>query len=131
MEFRDLLSKYNEYIELNRNSFTQRKLPSSHIEDENQSVKWNREFVEQHNKGIDNQIKQRRAKINKAFNGYIDSVLDLISSEVNCSRDMAVEIYDYVYEIRDWDYEEDKLDAIEDVVELIKRVKEEIGRTIF
>ena len=125
MEFRDLLSKYNEYVELSRNSFIERKLHPSHIEDENQSVKWNREFVEQYNKKIDNQIKQHRAKANAAFNEYIDSVLDLISSEVNCSRDMAVEIYDYVYEIRDWDYEEDRLDAIEDVVELIKNIKKE------
>ena len=125
MEFRDLLSKYNEYVELSRNSFIGRKLSPSHIEDENQSVKWNREFVEQHNKKIDNQTKQHRTKVNKAFNGYVDSVLDLISSELNCSREMAAEVYDYIYDIRDWDYEEDRLDAVEDVVELIKRVKEE------
>ena len=94
------------------------------IEDENQSVKWNREFVEQHNKKIDNQRNQHRAKINKAFDNYIDSILDLISSKLNCSREMAVEIYDYVYDIRDWDgMEESKLDAIDDVVELIKKVR--------
>ena len=123
MEFRDLLDKYNEYVKLSMNSFTGRKLNSSHIEDENQSVKWNREFVEQHNKNIDNQIKQNRTRVNKAFSSYINGVLDLISSEVNCDRDMAVEIYDYVYEIRSWDYEEDKLDAIEGIVELIKKVR--------
>ena len=126
MEFRDLLSKYNEYVELSRNSFIGRKLSPSHIEDENQSVKWNREFVEQYNKKIDNQTKQHRTKVNKAFNGYVNSLLDLIASELNCSEDMAVEIYDYVYSIRDWEYEEDKLDAIEDVVRLIQRVKEEL-----
>lgn len=126
MEFRDLLSKYNEYVELSRNSFIGRKLSPSHIEDENQSVKWNREFVEQHNKNIDNQIKRHRTEANKAFSSYINGVLDFISSEVNCDRDMAVEIYDYVYEIRDWDYEEDKLDAIEGIVELIKRAKKEV-----
>lgn len=124
MEFRDLLDKYNEYIKLSINSPTRRKLNSSHIEDENQSVKWNREFVEQYNKNIDNQRKQNTTRINKAFSDYINGVLDFISSEVNCDRDMAVEIYDYVYEIRSWDYEEDKLDAIEGIVELIKKVKE-------
>lgn len=123
MEFRDLLDKYNEYVKLSTNSFTERKLNSSHIEDENQSVKWNREFVEQYNKKIDNQREQNRKKTNKAFSSYINGVLDLISSEVNCDRDMAVEIYDYVYEIRSWDYEEDKLDAIEGIVELIKKAR--------
>lgn len=127
MEFIDLLSKYKEYVEIRRNPFRGTKLHISHIEDENQSVKWNREFVEQYNKNIDNKIKQYRAKVNKTFNEYINSIVDLISSELNCSEDMAVEIYDYVYDIRDWDgQEEDKLYAIEDVVELIKRVKEEI-----
>lgn len=127
MEFIDLLSKYKEYVEIRRNPFRETKLHISHIEDENQSVKWNREFVEQYNKNIDNKIKQYRAKVNKTFNEYINSIVDLISSELNCSEDMAVEIYDYVYDIRDWDgKEEDKLYAIEDVVELIKRVKEEI-----
>ena len=127
MEFRDLLSKYNEYVSISRNSFVGTELSYFHIEDENQSVKWNREFVENHNKNVDNKRKQYRKKLNKAFNGYIDSILDLISSELNCSGEMAVKIYDYVYNIRDWDgMEEYKLDAVEGLVELIKRIRDDI-----
>ena len=126
MEFRDLIDKYNEYINLRRTRFTETRLPSTHIEDENQSVKWNREFVENHNKLVEKHIEQYRRKVNKTFNDYIASILDSISSEINCSIEMAAEIYDYVYGIREWDdQEEDKLDAIEELVDLIKRVKGE------
>lgn len=103
MEFRELIDKYNEYINLRQTRFTETRLPSTHIEDENQSVKWNREFVEQHNKLVEKHMAQYRRKINKAFDDYIDSVLDLISSEVDCSREMAIAIYDYVYSVREWD----------------------------
>ena len=126
MEFRDLIDKYNEYINLRRTRFTETRLPSTHIEDENQSVKWNREFVENHNKLVEKHIEQYRRKVNKTFNDYIASILDSISSEINCSIEMAAEIYYYVYGIREWDdQEEDKLDAIEELVDLIKRVKGE------
>jgi hypothetical protein len=129
MDFRDLLCGYYKYCELrcSQPRVVGKKLSKSHIEDENQSVKWNREFVEQHNKDIDNQLKQHREKINKAFNDYIDSIIKAIMDELNCDSDTAVKIYDYVYGLRDWeDGEEDKLDAIEELVELIKDIREDI-----
>ena len=124
MEFRDLISKYNEYLDIRATRFKEKKLSDSHIEDENQSVKWNREFVEQYNKKVDAHRYQLQTKIRKAYDNYIDSILDLISSELTCDINVAVAIYDYVYGIKDWDgEEEDKLDAIEEIVELIKNIR--------
>lgn len=127
MEFRDVISKYDEYLEIRRIRPTGKKLPEGHIEDENQSVKWNREFVEQYNKKVNQERYNLMAKANKAYRKYTDGILDLISSELNCDQDTAIKIYNYVYEQRDWDdIEEDKLDAIEELVELIKDIKENI-----
>lgn len=129
MDFRDLLSGYDKYCELkySQPKVVGKKLSESHIEDENQSVKWNREFVEQHNKDIDKQLGRYREKINKAFNDYINSIIEAIMDELNCDLGTAVKIYDYVYDLRDWDdIEGDKLDAIEELVELIKDIKEGI-----
>ena len=44
--------------------FGEKLLPSNHIEDEEQSVRWNREYVEEFNNGV----KERKAKHSKFFN---------------------------------------------------------------
>ena len=127
MEFRDLLDKYDKYLEIRQLRPIKKTLPEGYVVDENQSVKWNREYVEQHNKEAKQERYNLMAKANKAYKNYTDSILDLISSELNCDMDTSIKIYNYVYEQRDWDdQEEDKLDAIEEAVELIKDIRENI-----
>lgn len=127
MEFRDLLDKYDKYLEIRQLRPIKKTLPEGYVVDENQSVKWNREYVEQHNKEAKQERYNLMAKANKAYKNYTDSILDLISSELNCDIDTSIKIYNYVYEQRDWDdQEEDKLDAIEEAVELIKDIRENI-----
>lgn len=127
MEFRDLLDKYDKYLEIRQLRPIKKTLPEGYVVDENQSVKWNREYVEQHNKEAKQERYNLMAKANKAYKNYTDSILDLISSELNCDIDTSIKIYNYVYEQRDWDdQEEGKLDAIEEAVELIKDIRENI-----
>ena len=57
------LAKYEEYLNFCCRPTT-RKLRPDHIEDEDKSVKWNRQFIEDSNKKHDNEVKALNRKKN-------------------------------------------------------------------
>lgn len=57
----DAENKYQEYMLFSCKP-TNKRLPATHIEDEDKSVKWNREFLEAHNKKCDNEVKNLNRK---------------------------------------------------------------------
>ena len=122
MEFRDLIKLYEEYIRISRQLSGKHFLTEYHIEDENQSVKWNREFIATHNENLKKERAANKEKEIEAYNTYKNAILSAIQDEVGCSRESARKICEYIDQ-RDYEYESYRLDEIEELVELIKDVK--------
>ena len=122
MEFRDLIKLYEEYLKIGKQLSGKHFLTEYHIEDENQSVKWNREFIKTHNENLKREQAANRQKQLDAYNNYRNAILNAIRSELGCSKESAKKISEYINQ-RDYDYEAYRLDAIEELVELIKEVK--------
>lgn len=122
MEFRDLIKLYEEYLQISRQLNGKTFLTTYHVEDENQSVKWNREFVETYNENLKRERAANRQKQLDAYNNYRNAILNAIQSELGCSKESAKKISEYINQ-RDYDYEAYRLDEIEELVELIKEVR--------
>lgn len=125
MEFRDLIKLYEEYIRIGRQLSGKHFLTEYYIEDENQSVKWNREFVQTHNENLRKERAANKEKEIEAYNNYKNAILELIQNELKCSRESAQKICGYIDQ-RDYDYEAYRLDEIEELVWLIKDVEYDI-----
>lgn len=122
MEFRDLIKLYEEYLQIGKQLGGKHFLTEYHIEDENQSVKWNREFIKTHNENLKREQAANRQKQLDAYNNYKNAILNAIQSELGCNEESAKKICDYI-DLRDYDYEAYKLDAIDELVWLIKEVR--------
>lgn len=122
MEFGDLIKLYEEYIRIGRQLSGKHFLTEYHIEDENQSVKWNREFVQTHNENLRKERAANKEKEIEAYNNYKNAILELIQNELKCSRKSAESICEYI-DRRDYDYEAYRLDEIEELVCLINEIE--------
>ena len=122
MEFRDLIKLYEEYLQIGRQLGEKHFLTQYHIEDENQSVKWNREFIRTYNENLKEEIAANKQKQLDAYTDYIKAILNAVQSELGCSKESAKKICEYINQ-RDYDYEAYRLDEIEELVELIKEVR--------
>lgn len=87
----------NELIKIiEENSyFGEKLLPSNHIEDEEQSVRWNREYVEEFNNGV----KERKAKHSKFFNMLNDLYINTFIKESIEYKDVFANIPIKVFRI--------------------------------
>lgn len=87
----------NELIKIiEENSyFGEKLLPSNHIEDEEQSVRWNREYVEEFN----NEVKERKAKHSKFFNMLNDLYINTFIKESIEYKDVFANIPIKVFRI--------------------------------
>lgn len=76
-----------------------RKVPGNYIFDEDKSVKWNREQVEQNHRAYDEAVKALNRLKNEAGNAFHNHVYDKICDEVghDLTREKAIKIYDYAY----------------------------------
>lgn len=122
MEFRDLIKLYEEYLKIRKQLSGKHFLTEYHIEDENQSVKWNREFIKTYNENLKEERAANKEKEIEAYNNYINAILEAIQNELKCSRESAQSICEYT-DRRDYDNQEHRLDEIEELVWLIKEVK--------
>lgn len=76
-----------------------KKLPKDYITDEEQSVKWNREQVEQNHLAYNNEVKQLNAEKNRRRDEICQRIYDLIQKEVDpkLHRTGARKIWEMAY----------------------------------
>lgn len=88
-----------------------KKLPANHIEDDNQSVKWNREFVEKNNNDYLKAVADVNRKRSVAMNKSNGEIIKWIQKETKTSEHGAKMIfqsaYDHghsygLYAVKDW-----------------------------
>lgn len=78
---------------------TIKKLPKGYITDEEQSVKWNRDQVEQNHLAYENAVKQLNAEKNRRRDEICQCIYDLIQKEVGpkLHRTGARKIWEMAY----------------------------------
>jgi hypothetical protein len=76
------VAKYEECVNFSCRPLT-RKLRPDHIEDEDRSVKWNRQFVEDQNKKHDDEVKSLNRKKNALREEANDMVKFMICEELD------------------------------------------------
>lgn len=76
------------------------KVPTNHVFDENQSVKWNREQVEAHNRKHDQEVKDLNTKKNKRRDELMEEICYKIVHELDfrINTDGAKKIFNRAYE---------------------------------
>ena len=68
------------------------KLPATHIEDENQTVVWNREFVKTHNAGLVKIVEKNRQAEMDAYTQFLNDMIAAIMDEYGLNEDQAKHI---------------------------------------
>lgn len=114
--------------------FREKLLPSNHIEDEEQSVRWNREYVEEFNKNV----KERKLKHTKFINLlndiYEDTFINESIEDNSIYKDIPKEVFKILYrkayedghsygfnEVRNYFY--DELSTFEDILKVLNENK--------
>lgn len=92
-----LILEYKDVCGISTKPISIKKLPAGHIEDENKSVKWNREFLENNNKkyieAVANLQRERSLKMNDVQN----RIEKYIKDEAGVNSKGAKAIFDFAY----------------------------------
>ncbi len=115
-----------------------RKYSSGYVIDENQSVKWNREAVKNHNARYDAEAQSLLQESANIYSLILESVYTRIQADVghNLSRETAMAIWDYAYDeaasrASARGFEEEDLNGfaalvVQDLIKLLKSVLDDV-----
>lgn len=101
-----------------------KKLQDTHIEDENKSVKWNKEFVQQNNEAYTQRIVAERKARNEGIQRLEIDLVQAIANEYDVLREEADVIYSYAYREHHSSGFHDVVSAVDEVVDLVRKIKE-------
>lgn len=119
----NLLEFYDDAMHLpTKPSF--KKLDSRHIEDENKSVKWNCEFVEENNKKYFEEVSKLQRERNLKINQAQKDVEKYIQTEAGVSEKGAKAIFQFAYENGHCDGIYSIKDWLFDLMDLVAKCKE-------
>ena len=96
-------------------------LNSSHIFDENLSVKRNREMIVEHNQMVDNMLREHKDKEKELGMQLRKDVATYIAHTYNMSNDQARIVESYVYN-EYHAFVSDYLNSVDDVAEMVENV---------
>lgn len=120
-----LMDDYERACNMPTRPATIKKLPTHHIEDENQSVKWNREFVEQNNKNFQKTVSELQRKRNLEMNRVQKEIEKYISKESKTGEKGAKAIFNLAYQEGHSSGLYDVVIWIEQLIELVLDCKED------
>lgn len=103
---------------------TGHKLHPDTVIDEDKSVKWNREYVKEHNEKYAQEVKDLNTKKNKWRDELHEEILNKISKELDITTDKAKEVWNYAREISTGSYYS-TINKVEDLIELISKILKE------
>ena len=119
-----LFDEYDKAMQLSTRPAGITKLYSDYIKDENQSVKWNREFVEENNKKYLEEVANLQRKKSFEMNRVQNEIHKYIRHRIGVSEKGAKAIFQFAYEeghcdgiygIKDWLF---------DLMDLVGKCKE-------
>lgn len=113
------------YLKAQKEVTRPKKLPTSYIEDEDKSVKWNREFVEKHNRKAEELYETQMKAQRNAWSNYYNSQKEYIKSEIGASDYGASEIINFISNHFDGEGLQYELEHLEELVSIIKYMKED------
>lgn len=100
MDWNEIQNKFDRVEQMSCKPVGLQKYKTGHIFDENMSVKWNRDKLEEENKKYQDEVARLNTAKNKSLLSAEELVYQKIQEEVGhgLSRSSAKKIYDYAYE---------------------------------
>lgn len=102
-----------------------RTLSKYHIEDENKSVKWNREFAQSNNQKYFDRVSEMQREKSKYLNEVEKRIYEYIMKYSGVSQKGARKIFEFAYDIGHSDGIYSVFQWIESLVELFESCKED------
>lgn len=124
-ELKKLYDEYKEACDMPTTPAGGKKLPANHIEDENKSVKWNREFVKANNDLYLATVSEMRRRRSLAMNKVQAEVEKYIMEYAEVSQKGAQKIFEFSYDRGHSDGIYSVFEWIETLVDLFEDCKEE------
>lgn len=120
----ELIEEYKDAVNMRTKPEYIRKLPSNHIEDEEKSVKWNKQFVEENNKRYLNAVLEAQIKRNLEIKRVQKDIEKYIQKETKTSEKAANYIFIFAYSQGHSDGIYSIFNWIEELIELINKCKD-------
>lgn len=97
-ELENLLHEYKEACNMPTKPQNMKTVPKYHIEDENKSVKWNREFAENHNKMYLAKVSEIQRERSLAMNRVQKEIEKYIMKSAKVGEKAARKIFEFAYQ---------------------------------
>ena len=121
---RKLMEEYKNAVNMSTKPEYIKKLTSNHIEDEEKSVKWNKEFVEENNKKYLDFVAKMQQKRSLEMNRVQKEIEKYIQKETKTSKEAAKYIFDFAYSEGHSEGISSVCNWIEELIELINKCKD-------
>lgn len=124
-DLEELFEDYKKACELPTKPSSIKRLPANHIEDENKSVKWNKEFVESNNKRYLETLSEKQRNRSLAMNQAQDQIVNYIRRELKISVNAAKKILEYAIQEGQSYSINDVYIITSDLIDIVKACKED------